>query len=201
MKSCPGSKKKAAQHNAIIAFVDETKCQLRANLHRTWGKVGHTPVVVSETSPASVKLIGALTSSGELDLYRAKGSVNQAEMVRYLEHLCEQFEDQKLIIVWDNASWHNVSNEVESFLKSEAGKQIVEVAYFPSYAPELNPEELVWKTLKCEYLGNHQCGVIAHLIDVIEDSFEWLAERVNPLAYIEHVKKLYPPLSGDSRGG
>lgn len=196
MMSFHGSKKKAAQHDAILVFVDETKCQLRANLHRTWGRVGQTPVVRSETSPASVKLIGALTSHGELDLYRAKGSINQAEMVRYLSHLCQRFQDKKMLIVWDNASWHNVSNEVATFLKSEEGQQIIEVAYLPSYAPELNPEELVWKTLKCEYLANHQCGVVAHLIDVIEDSFEWLATRLNPQACIEHVKNLYPlPLS------
>lgn len=169
-------------------------------MHRTWGKVGQTPVVQSQTSPNGVKLIGALTSHGEIDLYRAEGTINQAEMVRYLKHLCQRFSGHKLIIVWDNASWHNQSNEIAQFLQSDEGNQILEIAYLPKYAPELNPEELVWKTLKCEYLGNHQCGVLAHLIDVIDDSFEWLAERINPLDYIEHVKKLYPPLSGDSSG-
>lgn len=194
MKSYLGSKKKAAQHDAMLVFVDETKCQLMSNLHRTWGKVGCTPVVRSFTSPAGVKLIGALTSRGDLDLYRPQGSVNQAQIAAYLAHLCQRFEGQKMLIIWDNASWHNVSNDVEDFLKSEAGAQIIEVSYLPTYAPELNPEELVWKTLKCEYLAGHQCGVVAHLVDVIEDSFEWLVERLDPLACIAHVKKLYPPL-------
>lgn len=61
MKSCPGSKK-ASEHDTVIAFIDEAKCQLRANLHHTWRKVVQTLSVVGESGPESIKLIGTLTS-------------------------------------------------------------------------------------------------------------------------------------------
>ena len=147
--------------------------------------------MLGATSPDGVKLVGALTNHGELDLMHVK-TTNQATMAKYLEHLCERF-NQPMIVVWDNASWHNRSNAILKFLKSEKGKQIVELAYLPTYAPELNPQELVWKTLKHEYLGNHRCGVLEHLMDEVDDAFERICEAIEPTTLIEHVRRLFLP--------
>ena len=127
-----------------------------------------------------MKLVGALTNHRELDLVHVK-TTNQDTRAKYLEHMCERF-NQPMIVVWDNASWHNRSNIILKFLKSEKDKQIVELAYLLTYA-----QELVWKTLKHDYLENHRCGVLEHLMDEMNDTFECICEA------IEHVRRLFLP--------
>jgi transposase len=46
-----------------------------------------------------------------------------------------------LLIVWNNCGWHRGSEVIKWIRKDKNTKTL----HFPSYAPELNPQEHVWK--------------------------------------------------------
>jgi transposase len=64
--------------------------------------------------------------------------------------LAKIYEDKRIVIFWDNASWHK-SPEVRSFLDTTSQFQLYN---FPPYAPELNPQEHIWKEVREKKLNN-----------------------------------------------
>jgi transposase len=54
------------------------------------------------------------------------------------------------------------SKAVKDFLSSGAASRL-KLEQLPGYAPELNPDEGVWKHLKCVELKNLCCGSLAEL--------------------------------------
>ena len=50
-----------------------------------------------------------------------------------------------ILLIWDNASYHK-SREVRWWLEQNPG--VVELMNFPTYCPECNPQEHVWKAMK-----------------------------------------------------
>jgi transposase len=48
----------------------------------------------------------------------------------------------KVALFWDNAGWHKGS-VVQEYIKKDGN---ITVIHFPTYAPEENPQEHVWKS-------------------------------------------------------
>lgn len=59
-----------------------------------------------------------------------------------LKELIKLYPDKKITIIWDSASWHR-SKTVRAFLEANPDK--FHLIAFPTYSPELNPQEHVWK--------------------------------------------------------
>lgn len=81
-------------------------------------------------------------------------SFNGEAIVDFLKHLMRQIEG-KIILVWDGARIHHCK-QVKAFLKAGAAKRL-RLIRLPAYAPELNPDEGVWRWLKRQ-LANHCCA-------------------------------------------
>jgi len=64
--------------------------------------------------------------------------------VSVLKKLAQKYPLKKIVIFWDNASWHK-SATVRAFLTTT--KQF-KLYNFPPYAPELNPQKHVWKEVR-----------------------------------------------------
>lgn len=64
-----------------------------------------------------------------------------------LEKVRALYPTQKIALFWDNAGWHKGS-VVQQYLKQDG---TIEIIHFPTYAPEENPQEHVWKS------GRSQC--------------------------------------------
>src|SRR5687768_18065581 len=67
----------------------------------------------------------------------------------------------KLLVIWDGSPIHR-SREVKDFLASGASLRL-QLEQLPGYAAELNPDEGVWKHLKCVELKNLCCQHLAEL--------------------------------------
>jgi transposase len=66
------------------------------------------------------------------------------DVVRFLKHLLRQMPG-KLLIIWDGSPIHR-GRAVKGFLASGAARR-VRLEQLPGYAPELNPDEGIWKHL------------------------------------------------------
>ena len=81
-------------------------------------------------------------------------------MVRFLEHLMRQIPG-KLLVIWDGSPIHR-GGAVKDFLSSGASGRL-RLEQLPGYAPDLNPEEGIWKHLKSVELKNLCCESLAEL--------------------------------------
>ena len=61
------------------------------------------------------------------------------------------YPTQKLFLVWDKAGWHK-GIEAQKFIKEDGN---IETLYFPTAAPEENPQEHVWKSGRSHATHNH----------------------------------------------
>ena len=75
-------------------------------------------------------------------------------MVRFLRHALRRISG-KLLVIWDGSPIHR-SRAVKNFLSDGAAARL-QLEQLPGYAPELNPDEGVWKHLKCVELKNICC--------------------------------------------
>lgn len=73
------------------------------------------------------------------------------QSVKFLKKLTKRYSGKKILLLWDGAPWHR--GEVKDYLK---GKHHLEILYFPSYSPELNPQEGVWKKTRTAISHNHE---------------------------------------------
>lgn len=73
------------------------------------------------------------------------------ELCRFLQGLRATYEQERVVLVWDNwpVHWH------EKVLECASAQQI-ELVWLPTYAPWLNPIEKLWKWLQQEVLTVHR---------------------------------------------
>jgi transposase len=115
--------------------------------------VGQTPVLRTPTKYEHLSVASAITTAGKLVTQIRTSAFNGAAVVGFLKHLLSQIPG-KVVLIWDGAQIHRCK-EVKAFLKNGAAKRL-RLIRLPAYAPELNPDEGVWRWLKRQ-LGNLCC--------------------------------------------
>lgn len=143
-------------------FVDESGFYLLPSVLRTWALVGQTPIIRHKLSREHLSAISGITSDGELFLSVQEHSFKGPDVVDFLRQLAEQING-KLLVIWDGAPIHR-SRAVKDYLSSGASERI-HLELLPPYAPELNPDEGVWRYLKRVELKNVNCASLSHLLD------------------------------------
>lgn len=79
-----------------------------------------------------------------------------------------------ILLIWDNASFHK-KKEVRKWLTDNPG--VVELMNFPTYCPELNPQEHVWKAMK-KYLAALRTSEITFK-ELTDHARKFLKKRFN----------------------
>ena len=80
-----------------------------------------------------------------------KRGMRKGKVVRILSDLRKRYRGRHLVLMWDGLPAHK-ANIVRLFVDENA--RWLSVIRFPSYAPELNPQEYVWSGTKRADLGN-----------------------------------------------
>lgn len=149
----PALKKKALEEDYEIRFHDESTLQLCANVVKTYNPRGQTPVLeLYDTKGYQyVCIASSISACGKMFFQIRENSFKGEGIIEYLKNLLAT-TSKKILLIWDNASWHK-SEEVKAFLNTEEGKRLW-VANTPPYSPEFNPDELVWANLKRVQIPN-----------------------------------------------
>ena len=155
-----GSQKKAIAEGRTILWADESGFYLLPALLRTWAPVARTPVIRRKLSYDHLNAISAISMTGELYLAVQEHSYKGADVVRFLEQLLKQIPG-KLLAIWDGAPIHR-SRAVREWLEQAAARRL-QLEQLPGYAPELNPDEGVWRYLKRVELRNVICADLEEL--------------------------------------
>lgn len=149
----------------MLGFHDESGVSEKPVVAKTWALKGKTPTITSTGSWKNVSLSGTIivTPSGtqpKLFLRILRKSVNSESVIRYFKELKKHLSSKKLLLFWDGLPAHR-SRKVRDYLKNE--KDWLRIERFPAYAPELNPIEYVWSSMKRKDLANLPPKGLKHL--------------------------------------
>ena len=94
------------------------------------------------------------------------GPVMNAEATaQHLETLLAKFPEVPLLLFWDRAPWHRGA-AIDAVLAAHPRLQTV---FFPTAAPDLNPQEHVWKAARSAVSHNHTETQLATLADRFQE--------------------------------
>ena len=117
-------------------------------------------------SREGVNLLGAVTEYGKTTVLECGGSFTGQVTIHFLEYLQAEF-GEKLVVLLDQATYFT-ARAVKDFAADEP----IELVYFPTGSPDLNPTEEYWRQLKLT-LGNRyfgSCGEIRSAVWTALDS-------------------------------
>src|ERR1700730_8967868 len=138
------------KQGADIYFGDAAHIRSDHHAGRTWGAKGDTPIVQATGARHGMSLISAVTSRGHLRfMIIDKGSVNADVFIEFLKRLIKGAE-RKIFLIVDRGSAHR-AKKVSAFVQTLGAKLCL--FFLPPYAPDRNPDELVWKHLKADTVG------------------------------------------------
>jgi DDE superfamily endonuclease len=177
-------KRVAARSGAWICFADECGQTLRAHKATTWAPKGVTPVVkVTAKGTIRVSVAGLCCyRSGHRSrlIYRTllyhgrKGEpkgFREPDLISLLDAAHQQLSGP-IVLIWDRLSLHKTPTIRAAF----ARRRWLRVYELPAYAPELNPVEKVWSTMK-RSLANHSLRAAATLHAAVKNRLKRMQYR------------------------
>jgi transposase len=155
-----GDQKKAEREARTLVWIDEAGFYLLPSVVRTYAPCGQTPVLRAPLSYDHVSAISAITPAGQLLMQVQETAYHGTDVVRFLKHVLRHIEG-KLLLLWDGASIHH-GQAIKAFLAAGGAKRI-HLERLPGYAPDLNPDEGIWRYLKHVELKNVVCHTCTDL--------------------------------------
>jgi transposase len=140
----PSIAKRAREQKADIFFWDESGFRADSVHGKTWAPRGETPVVERPGQRQSMSAASAVNSKGAFWFATFEGGLSGELFVVLLKKL--MFNRKRPVhLVVDGLPAHK-NAVVKDYVASTDGK--LTLHFLPGYAPDLNPDELVWSHVK-----------------------------------------------------
>lgn len=143
-KEYPKIQKAAKNQGAEIFWLDEAAIRSDDPLQRTWGLKGQTPIVKTSGQRQSINAISALSNNGGFWYHIYTGRFNADKFIDCLKDFI-RYRKKPVFLIMDGHPVHK-SHKVKAFIASLGGA--VSIFLLPPYAPDLNPDELVWHQMR-----------------------------------------------------
>ena len=173
----------ARQRGAHLVFLDESGYMLTPTLRRTWAPRGKGAILDCWDRRDRLSAISCLTVSPQasrLNLYfqLLPNNVHAEDVVTFLRDL-KHVLGGPLTVLWDRGPVHAKSKIVRAYLAKHP--EIV-AEDLPTYAPDLNPDELVWSWSKYGRLANLAADDTDELAEQVIDELMYLKQHPDLLA-------------------
>ena len=149
----PEIEKHRRRWQAMLYFQDESSVSIVPVLGKTWAKKGETPKMKVTGNRGSIAVSSAISPAGRMVFRIEKGRVTSKTFIDFLKQIIKNHRWRKVIVIVDNSPTHT-AKAVHEFIKNNKSK--IAVYYLPTYSPDLNPDEDVWRYLKNVKLKAHQ---------------------------------------------
>lgn len=141
----PEIMKLAERKNAHILFGDEASFPQWGSLSYTWSPIGKQPVVQTSGSRRGYKVFGLIDYfTGKFYSQGYEGKLNSDSYIDFLKSILSNTR-KHIILIQDGAPYHRGGKMNEFF---EKHKKRLTVFKLPSYSPDFNPIEKLWKKIK-----------------------------------------------------
>lgn len=140
----PAIREQARTEGAAVLFGDQAGVRSEQLSGRAWGREGPTPTVARAGNRFGLNAMSTISTAGELHFTVVRESFNAGTFIAFLERLLGHF-DQKIHLIVDGHCAHRATI-VRQWVERRSER--IELHLLPSYAPHLNPDELVNADLK-----------------------------------------------------
>lgn len=140
----PAIVRRAKRDKAEIYFWDESGFRADAVQGKTWGAKGQTPVVRVPGQRQGISAASAVNSKGGFWFATYSGGLNGEGFVQLLRRMMKG-RRRPIHLVLDGLPAHK-TKAVRAYVERLKGR--LTLHFLPGYAPDLNPDELVWSYAK-----------------------------------------------------
>jgi transposase len=168
----------ASEKDAMILFEDEVSFAQWGSLGYTWAPVGHQPVVKTTGKRKGYKVFGAIDFFSGHFFYH--GLEERFNSQRYQDFLCQILTQtsKHIILIQDGAKYHT-SKATRAFFEAHTDR--LTVFQLPSYSPDYNPIEFLWKKMKQRATHNRYFPAFELLASSVEDALAYFARQVDEI--------------------
>jgi transposase len=172
----------ALERGARIFFADEAHFRADGDLRGLWVRRG-TEALVPSTSPGIGEkanyYAAVCLETGDICAVQVEGSSTAETSVAFLKALREDYAGE-LIVIWDNASVHHGPALREYLATPDLKLRLVAL---PTYSPDYNPTEALWKWLRDEVTANTCFGTAAKVAAAVWDFLLGLNDRLDEVKH------------------
>lgn len=125
----------------VILTEDEMHLSTQTTVQKIWLPKGEYPKIEIARKRDARSIYGFLNvKTGTEHAFKTKWQ-NMYITAEILPKLREHYPSKKILLLWDQAGWHK-GIEAQKVIKLDGN---IETIYFPTAAPDENPQEHVWK--------------------------------------------------------
>jgi transposase len=162
----------AKRRKGLILFEDEASFAQWGSLSYTWARRGRQPEVPTSGKRKGYKVYGAIEYfSGRLFYQGIEGRFNSDSYQAFLQMIMKQTR-KHLLLIHDGARYHT-SQATEHFFTTH--RQRITAYPLPSYSPDYNPIEYLWKKTKQRGTHNKYFKEFATLIVSVEEALAYFS--------------------------
>lgn len=149
-------------HTVILAE-DEMHLSTQTTAQKIWLPKGVYPKIEVYRKRESRSIYGFLNvKTGTEHAFKTKWQ-NMYITAAIIPEIRKLYPDKKILLIWDQAGWHK-GIEAQRAIKRDGN---IDQTYFPTAAPEENPQEHVWKSGRSQVTHN----TFIRDIDAATDAF------------------------------
>ena len=147
---------------------------LLPSVRATWAPRGQTPVLRHRFVWKRLSIAGALVyepdgSDAHLVFQLRPGAYNDETLIEFLTDLDQLEQHRSVVLVWDGLPSHR-SRRMMEWVANQ--RDWLSIERLPGYAPDLNPTEQVWGSVKSKELANLCVDTIGEVAEAAEDGLD-----------------------------
>jgi transposase len=157
----------ARANKALLLFGDEASFPQWGTLTYTWARRGTQPVVKTSGKRRGWKVFGLIDYfTGRFFHQGHEGRFNSASYTTFLTRVLAE-TTQPIILIQDGARYHTSAETKRFFAQHTARLQVFDL---PSYSPDYNPIEKLWKKIKQQETHLHYFASFTALTEKVEQA-------------------------------
>ena len=144
-------KEKAEKKSEPILFIDSVHPTMATKIAYGWIRKGKNKPIKTTASRTRINLSGAIDLKETKVIYNTFETINGDNTAAFLSRVRDSYaKEKKIHIILDNSSYHR-SDVVKKFCK----KNKIKLHFLPTYSPNLNPIERLWKLMNERVRNNY----------------------------------------------
>lgn len=164
--------KQAKRRRALILFGDEVSFPQWGSLSYTWARQGQQPTVKTTGKRKGYKVLGFIEYfSGRLFYHGQDARFDSASYQTFVQKVMAETH-QHLFLIQDGAKYHTSKSTSEFFRQHQ---DRITVCQLPSYSPDYNPIEYLWRKTKKQATHNKYFEHYEQLAAAVNQALERFA--------------------------
>ena len=150
--------------DTVILAEDEAWLYLQATTMYVWAARSQTPTLRVDPGRTKAGFYGTLNLQTGEEIISRTPEFNSTRSADHLQTILDTYPQRPILLFWDRATWHG-GEPIRHLLEANPRLEIIK---FPVGAPDLNPQEFVWKQTRRAISHNHLVPKLPDLADRFE---------------------------------